>query len=826
MISINQVGEKIANLLGDTKDYGSDISRSINDFRKLSDYEPFQTLLPYQTYDEVRKYYINDQSVGFGLELLPLTGCSEDEVNRLVSMFNEKLPDKGDLHVQLISSNKIGNILDKFLAVRAKDNISSKLALKRVEYYIKSTMKSVNSSQPFYIKDYRLFIYYSEPVEQNIDMQLDVLDGIRESWKTSLRSMTIVKDLEVKEFMANIKEILNPNNDVKSEDIAYRKYDRISQQIINSNTSIDINENNIRISNENSDKFIQCFNVDSYPEKAALWQIGENIGKALEPSLQLSCPVIINVHIRAIDKTKSREKAQNKFMLGDSKANSSMSRIMPIFRKQHDEWAYLREILTGNERLVQVSYQITAISDHENLLRDSTRLKDTYSSNNWRVNLDRYLQLPSFLQCFPFVSTSGLFKDLEYFERTKIMTMFNAVNIMPFIAEWKGIGGSDGLMFVGRRGQIANWSNFANRDGNYNIAIAAKSRSGKSFLMQELIFDVLSQGGIVRVIDLGRSYEKFCKFKGGQYIEMKKGVCINPFTHVKDMTESIDQITSIIATMAHPNSDTNDKESSFISSSVQRAWDKKQNKATVTDVIHELSEIKDSVASDLVIFLEKYGKGGQYESYFEGDSTIDINNPFIVLEMEDLKNKQGLKAVVVLSIMLQITEEFYGLSKDIRKLCVIDEAWDLLHSSEQAAKFIESGYRRVAKQNGAFATIVQSVNDYFKNEMAMAVYENSDSQLILAQRDSTIDNLKNNDRLKLTPYEERLLRSFAGTPEYKECLIRTPSCSGVFRVLFDPFTRILYSTNAEEFSAVDKLQASGMSMEDAVEIVSKEVYGE
>jgi len=394
------------------------------------------------------------------------------------------------------------------------------------------------------------------------------------------------------------------------------------------------------------------------------------------------------------------------------------------------------------------------------------------------------------------------------------------------LAEYKGTSNANGLMFVGRRGQIANWSNFANRDGNYNIAIAAKSRAGKSFLMQELIFDVLCQNGIVRVIDLGRSYEKFCKLVNGQYIEMTQGICINPFTHVVDISKSLSQIKSIIAIMAHSSGNVSDKELSFIANSIQIAWDKKGNLATISDVVLALSEVDDNVAKDLVILLQKFSKGGQFETYFEGPSTIDVKNPFIVLELEELKDKPDLKSVVVLSIMLQITEEFYGLPRSIKKLCVIDEAWDLLHSSKQTAEFIEAGYRRVAKQNGAFATLVQSINDYFRNEMGIAIFENSDNQIILAQLDTTIDQLKNNQRLKFTPYEERLLRSFAGTNQYKECLIRTPSGTSLVRILIDPFTRILYSTKGEEFEAVKNLVAQGCTMDEAVSLVAKKVYGD
>ena len=836
MISLSQLGEKIANKFGDKKDYGVGTSSIFKNFNKITEFKPFEHLLPYSAYDNNRKLFINDSSVGFGLELMPLLGASDDEVSRIVSMLNDKLANNGDLHIQLFVTNKIGDTLERFKKARYYHGISkelnARLVNERINYYIKSTKESINKAYPFYLKDHKLFLYYSEPLDEALDIKLNRLDDIREVFKTTLSAITSVLDIDIKLFIKYLKEILNPSLDVNWHNSDYNKYMRISEQLVSTDTAFDIKDNRIELGfNKTSSKIedsqkavIQCFNLEELPNEAAVWQSSDNIGKLLEPAMQLSCPIIININLRAVDKTEGRNKAQAQFMLNDNKAHSPLARIMPSVSKKHSEWTHLRELLDDGERLVKLSYQVTAISQKNNYKKDAIKLRDLFQSNGWDLRLDTYFQLPSFMQNLPFMATEGLYQDLKYFSRLKTMTMFNAVNIMPLLSDYKGLNNADGLMFAGRRGQVANFSNFANPDGNYNMAIPAKSRAGKSFLMQEIIFDLLCQNGMARVLDLGRSYEKFCNLVNGQYIEMTEGVCINPFTHVVEINKSLSQIKAIVATMAHPSGDASDKELSFITNAIKHAFDKKQNAATVTDIINELKSINDAVASDLVILLQKYGKGGQYESYFEGKSTIDNTNPFIVLELEELKNKPDLKSVAVLSIMLQITEEFYSLPRNIKKLCVIDEAWDLLHSSKQTAQFIEAGYRRVAKQNGAFATIVQSVNDYFRNEVGIAIFENSDIQIIMAQLDSTIDQLKNNDRLKFSAYEERLLRSFQGTAEYKECLIRTPQGSSVFRVLFDPFTRILYSTKGEEFEAVKGLVNQGMAIEDAVQTVAKKVY--
>lgn len=95
--------------------------------------------------------------------------------------------------------------------------------------------------------------------------------------------------------------------------------------------------------------------------------------------------------------------------------------------------------------------------------------------------------------------------------------------------------------------------------------------------------------------------------------------------------------------------------------------------------------------------------------------------------------------MVMQLMMYRITQEMY-LDRSKRKLVIIDEAWDLMGSGS-SANFIEAGYQRARKYGGAFGTITQSVDDYYKNEATRAAITNADWLFLLRQKPESIDRL-------------------------------------------------------------------------------------
>jgi conjugal transfer ATP-binding protein TraC len=271
MKSINQLGEKIAQLAGDGNSYGAKPITSFKDFTKLVEHSPLEHILPYQAYDSARQLFLNDDSIGFGLELIPLSGADENQITRLVNIFNEKLPEDANLHIQLIASQKIGQRLDEYYETRSHFSESlTSLASRRVDYYKKGANTSLSKSIPLFIRDYKLFIYYSEPLSNSIEMQFDEINHLRETWVTALSSITSCQNLTVEHFISVVKEILNPSDEIKWSVSNYNELNRLSEQVINIDTAYDLNDASLAIESNNNNYTIQGYCVENFPDKTSL----------------------------------------------------------------------------------------------------------------------------------------------------------------------------------------------------------------------------------------------------------------------------------------------------------------------------------------------------------------------------------------------------------------------------------------------------------------------------------------------------------------------------------------------------------------------------
>ena len=420
----------------------------------------------------------------------------------------------------------------------------------------------------------------------------------------------------------------------------------------------------------------------------------------------------------------------------------------------------------------------------------------------------------------------GGHEDSRKFQKTKTTLSHEPANLMPIQGEWQGTA-SPGMLLVGRRGQLFTWSPFDNNEGNYNTCVVGRSGSGKSVFMQELLTSMLGMGGRVFVLDVGRSFEKTVKLLNGTYLEFSthSPICINPFSSIPSQdseaaSDALAMLKPILSLMAAPKEGTRDIEDTYLEQAIQGAWNDHKNDTTITDVASFLLKHPDPIAVSLGERLYPYTDTGTYGRFFNGPANIDLSTQLVVVELEELKERKDLQSVIVQMVILQITNSIYLGDRKTPSCLILDEAWDMLRGA-QSGVFIETAARRLRKYFGGLVVGTQSINDFYANPGALAAFDNADWMCLLSQKDESIELLKNSKRLSMDPAMERTLRSLRTEQgKYAEIMIKGPKGFAVGRLILDEFSKILYSTKADEFAAVQDLVAQGLSLKEAIQTIA------
>ncbi|MEZ9922323.1 type IV secretion system protein TraC, partial [Vibrio breoganii] len=163
---------------------------------------------------------------------------------------------------------------------------------------------------------------------------------------------------------------------------------------------------------------------------------------------------------------------------------------------------------------------------------------------------------------------------------------------------------------------------------------------------------------------------------------------------------------------------------------------------------------EDNRIKDIGKQLAPFTSSGQFGQYFDKPHNVEFSGDFNVLELDGLSETPRLQAVVLFMLIVQISHSMYHEYKNdrnIKRLVIVDEAWDLLSNSKAVEKFLETGFRRFRKYNGSGCIITQSVLDTQKTDAGKAISENGANTFILSQKTSAIAVAEKEDLMALPP---------------------------------------------------------------------------
>ena len=375
-----------------------------------------------------------------------------------------------------------------------------------------------------------------------------------------------------------------------------------------------------------------------------------------------------------------------------------------------------------------------------------------------------------------------------------------------------------------------------------NFAIVAPTGKGKSFTANHIFRQLVEDGIILVIIDLGDSYLKLSRLLPAEdtlVLRYKEGepLGLNPFLlDGAQLTPlKIEEICEFIWTLI-----------------------KRENEPTQAEmtsmrkiVSHYYSNVDDNHSwASFYSFIKLNGSGLYYvlgiedQSFFDLSEFLHVGSDFIadgiysnllgtctdnsasfkdkkliIFELDEIKDNR-----LLLTIMLQVISE--AIQKTIwsdrknRGIVFFDEFAKQLEFPEVTRR-VKYYSQAIRKQNGGVGIVLQTLNQLPDTPEGKSILDNTETFIFLesSNYEDSISRLKLNshDRSQLMS----LKKKFDGDRKYSEIYVKRGSYGNVYRIEVAPELYLAYQTEGEKHTDIMELYEKYESMEMAIQAYMK-----
>ena len=800
--------------------------------------KPLTDLIPIIAYDADDKlFYGADHSLSFGFICQGLPGGDERIEQRLRALLGEGWPDDSILQISLVSSPNLFREFEDARQLREgkATGVLREVIRSRIDYLSGAVDSSFAGQSGLMLRRFDVFVIgkiraRGTPIEQE---ELLEAGKLRFRVEHALRGCGLApRVIDQHGFVQHLGAIVNRSGagawrvfggDAARDDLELR------EQVFDRGTDLRVERDGLFL----DDVRVSVLSPKTYPRSLPFGLAAYYVGDPVNGSrgLRGAFMVTLNVFFPSPQKAVANIGTKRNYLV--SQASGPIAKWLPHISKRSKDMETLLASVEAGHRVARAALTVVLFSAasgtkgkferrcEDAMIRaeaDQTGATAFWAESMFTLMRDRFIVLPAFVNALPFCADVESVRDLG---RYRTMTTQHVGRLAPIFSDWPGTG-TGSLNLVSRNGALMNLCLF-DSGTNYNATIAAESGSGKSFLANEIIASYLSQGAAIWVIDVGRSYANLSEMLEGTYVDVgDSGICFNPFPLIKDYEEEADILEAVVAAMASPTEVLTDVQRSELSKTMRDLFGEIGTAMTIDDIARKMLSSEDERVRDVGTRLYSCTSAGQYGRFFNGPNTVSFSGSFTVLELENLRTRKHLQRIVLLMLIYVIQQEMFQGDPARKKLVLIDEAWDLLTDGE-VGKFIEAGYRRFRKYNGAAITITQSMADYSTSATGHAIAVNSANSFLLGQKPETIDQLRAKGGFALTDFACEVLKTVHTVPgSYSEVYVRTDRGEGVGRLIVSEFNRLIYSPRPVDKVAITRFRDGGLSMVDAINAVLDE----
>lgn len=828
-----------------------DSANSMFKTHSLSDY------LPYNAYDDDTQLYANtDGTFGFILEIAPAMFAGSQLLAGLTGLLEQEWPKDSLIQIMLYGDPNMAGIIDRYSRIRdrmldvsdPREDFLYQWCQWQAEYLRLHRHAGISSSVPVPFRNFRVFITVKMPCAKadllgHSTKTVDLLATQRDNLFGIMRSnQTPAKSVGASTLIQFLWQLYNPGHPFLERNF-WDPRRPLSEQIIAPDTEIIRERKTILMDGHR----VAVKTPQVYPLQVTSFQSNELIGDLLGSNLQqLCCPFLLTLNIDPMPNKSLNTKAEISGM-----QKSAFKALSPRTNRKNAEFAWAAELQESGGKFIRsyltlVLFDATPAAEYDAatrqtaLARHEAMAATVWGNQGFRLQDEAFASLEYFIAATPF----GLYKPaIKNMNRFVTAPADSVAVLAPLQADWRGTQ-TEAMLFLTRRGQLCALD-FFDSETNYNFVVVAESGGGKSFLVNKILQENASMKGECYIIDVGGSYKKQCELQNGQYLEfsLNHNISVNVFSELSMETFRVDAAewaeedrskgakrqeraslltlyTQLLGVMANAREPISDLEQALLSNAIIEAYSRLQpGRIMEVDgfvaILEEWQAENDRLgkqdhhAGQLAQRLKKYCRTGEYGQWFRGPMNVDFDNPFVVLELEELNAVKDLREVILLLLLSIIERKFYRGDRSIRKIILCDEAWDLFRNPNTAL-FIETAYRRMRKYMGSIGTIVQGFLDFANKgnaEVGAAILANSAWKLLLQPKVSELKECVKRNMLSLSEAELRIADTVRTTKgSYSEVMLLSDQQTSVFRFIPTPSEKVAFSTLPREVQLYENLR--------------------
>jgi conjugal transfer ATP-binding protein TraC len=394
-------------------------------------------------------------------------------------------------------------------------------------------------------------------------------------------------------------------------------------------------------------------------------------------------------------------------------------------------------------------------------------------------------------------------------ERSRRIKTSNLKDLIPLFAPWKGFE-NPAIVLRTRSGGLFSFDPFAKQLANANQVISGGSGSGKSYLTNLMINQMLRENPKVFILDIGGSYQKTCEILDGQYIPLGSSIplSINPFDLSSGEKNPSDQkIKFLVGLVELMTKEEGEKrlgrfERAEIESSILEVYRSISN-PRLRDLKSYLEKNQNPEISKLAKILKPWCGETPFGKFVDHPTSVEFEKRIVCFDLKNLETYPDLQAVCLFLITDLVLREVQK-DRSVMKFLIFDESWKLLES-DVGSTFIAEVFRTFRKYYASCVAISQNIDDFAKSRAANAIMPNSSIKWILKQKGADQDRLK--ATLNLNEREMELISSLAQERgKFSEAFLICEDRRSVVSIESTPFEYWLATTDPKDLAFLEEMK--------------------